>query len=54
MHSSNPNLTVKAYLTKLSRAINKVVKVIAFKNRYESAKYLYNYYKHLTLEINTK
>ena len=42
------------HLTKLRGVINKAVRVMAFKNRYESPKPLYNYHELLLLETNKK
>ena len=46
--------TNNIHLLKLKRTLNKAMRIMAFRNKYESAKPLYIYYKILPLEANIK
>ena len=46
--------TANTHLLKLKRTLNKAMRIMAFRNKYESAKPLYIYYKILPLEANIK
>ena len=44
----------KMHLNKVSRNINKAVRVMVFKNKYESTKYLFEYLNIVPFDINIK
>ena len=46
--------TANTHFLKLKRTLNKAMRIMAFRNKYESAKPLYIYYKILPLEANIK
>ena len=46
--------TANTHLLKLKRTLNKAMRIMAFRSKYESAKPLYIYYKILPLEANIK